>query len=350
MYIEQFDVITDSDIETLHTSCKAMAADRTHRREKVWIDCDPGHDDAFALMLAGHSPCLEVVGVSTSAGNQTLAKTTKNALDVLFASGLGHLPVYAGQEQPLLRSVTVCPEIHGDSGLGGPTFAAHALTLASSTPAFLRLHEVLTEHAAAASAADAAASEDNRLTIICTGPLTNLALLLVAFPRDAVLIRRVVLMGGAIGAGNTRPTSEFNIEVDPEAAKVVFDSGIPVVMVPLEVTHTALVRPAVIESLRRRLSVDPASASAALTPFGRVVIDLLLFFEQSYREFFGFDDGPPLHDPCAVFYLIAPECFKCADMRVDIETASPLCYGCVWHYQRVHAKTGSTQLQKFLHA
>jgi inosine-uridine nucleoside N-ribohydrolase len=317
---------------------ESMAADRTHRREKVWIDCDPGHDDAFALMLAGHSPYLEVVGVSTSAGNQTLIKTTKNTLDILFASGLGHLPVYAGQEQPLLRPVTVCPEIHGDSGLGGPTVATHALALASSTPAFLRLHEVLTAHAAAAvSAVDAgsaaqAAPEDNRITIVCTGPLTNLALLLVAFPRDSALIRRVVLMGGAIGAGNTRPASEFNIEVDPEAAKVVFDAGIPVVMVPLEVTHTALVRPAVIESLRRRLSDNPASASAALTPFGRVVIDLLLFFEDSYREFFGFADGPPLHDPCAVFYLLAPECFKCADMRVDIETASPLCYGCVRHH------------------
>jgi inosine-uridine nucleoside N-ribohydrolase len=278
-------------------------------REQVWLDCDPGHDDAFAIILAGHSAKLNLVALSTSAGNQTLSKTTKNALDVLHASGLGHVPVYRGQDKPLMRDVQVCPEIHGESGLGGPTFAAHHLRAIDDQPAFMAIHQHIQ-------------ANPGQLTIVCTGPLTNIGLLLMAFPHDVPLIRRIVIMGGAIGMGNTRPASEFNIECDPEAAKIVFDSSVPMVMVPLEVTHTALCTPAVVDMIHSKLQHQQR-----LTEFGTVISQLLMFFADSYRDMFGFREGPPLHDPCAVFYLLRPDCFQTADMRVDIETVSPLCYG-----------------------
>eukprot|EP00455_Lapot_gusevi_P048370 TRINITY_DN6671_c0_g1_i1.p1 TRINITY_DN6671_c0_g1~~TRINITY_DN6671_c0_g1_i1.p1 ORF type:complete len:361 (-),score=105.99 TRINITY_DN6671_c0_g1_i1:39-1121(-) len=306
-------------------------------KRKVWLDCDPGHDDAFAIMLASHSEEIELVGISTTAGNQTIERTTTNALNVLNVIGSASIPVVAGQPQPLLRKQVICPEIHGASGLEGPRFPHHSLTVASSTPAFLYLHELLQKY-------------PQQITLIATGPLTNFALLFVAFPQSVRLVRDIVLMGGAIGFGNTRPASEFNIEVDPEAAKIVFESGIPVTMVPLEVTHTALVTDHVLAEIRRRFArpeistssdnsdsattsssatdVAPTTTSTStLTGFGQLIVDLLLFFSQTYREVFGFMEGPPLHDPCAVAYVLRPDLFECKLMRVDVDVQSELCYG-----------------------
>ncbi|KAF8061292.1 iunH [Scenedesmus sp. PABB004] len=281
-------------------------------RLAVWLDCDPGHDDAMAIMLAGHSPALELLGVSTVASNQSVDKTTRNALDVLHWVGLGHVGVAMGQARPLLRPILLCPEIHGDSGLDGP---AGGPLLPHCGRAPLPGKGVTLMAEAIARSAAAAPRGAPRVQLICTGALTNAALLLLLHPELVELID-VTIMGGALGLGNTGAVAEFNIQVDPEAAKVVFESGVRLTMVPLEVTHTALVSGAVLQ----RIAAPP-------TPFRALVGQLLTFFEGTYRDVFGFDAGPPLHDPCAVAAVIAPELFEFETMRVDIETTSPLSAG-----------------------
>lgn len=282
----------------------------------VWLDCDPGHDDALAMMLAGHSSRLRILGVSTVGGNQSLEKTTNNALNVLNVSGLAHLPLYAGRENPLMRRAVHCAEIHGKSGLEGPHFPP----LGSLAVQPLRALDAMR----AAIEKSAAAGEP--VTLIATGPLTNIALLLLAAPELAAprYLREIVLMGGAVGLGNTAPAAEFNIEVDPEAARIVFESGVSVTMVPLEVTHTALVTPEVLQ--RIRAIGASAGSAAAPSPFAAFVCDLLLYFRDSYSTVFGFP-SPPLHDPCAVLYVLHPDLFTSAVMRVDIECESKLCAG-----------------------
>lgn len=272
------------------------------QKKLVWLDCDPGHDDAFAIMLAGHNPSLHLLGISTAAGNQTLEKTTTNALKVLDISGLDHIDVVPGQAVPLIRPVLICPEIHGTTGLDCHTWIPPASKKPLDKKGIIHMYEVIN-------------SAPAPVTIIATAALTNVALLFMVYPEIKSKVADVVLLGGSIGIGNISPAAEFNILVDPEAAKVVFESGVPVVMVPLEVSHTALVTPAILDRLRSFNS-----------RFSSVLVDLLLFFKQSYTDVFRFVD-PPLHDPLAVAYVIAPELFTTSLMRVDVETASPLCAG-----------------------
>ena len=262
----------------------------------VILDCDPGHDDAIALILALASPELKVLAVTTSAGNQTPDKTLNNALRILTLLGRDDIPVAAGAPKPLARELIIADNVHGESGLDGPklpdpAFAPQAMTGLELMAKCLR--ESL-----------------EPVTLVPTGPLTNIALLLAAHPELKSKIARIVLMGGAAGAGNWTPAAEFNIYVDPEAADMVFKSGIPITMCGLDVTHEAQVMDEDIERVR-----------AITNPVAQCVAGLLDFFMIYHRDpKWGFA-GAPLHDPCTIAWLLAPELFHGVECRVDIETS-----------------------------
>ena len=202
----------------------------------VILDCDPGHDDAIALILALASPELKVLAVTTSAGNQTPDKTLNNALRILTLLGRDDIPVAAGANKPLARELIIADNVHGESGLDGPKlpdpgFAPVAMTALELMAKCLR-------------------ESPEPVTLVPTGPLTNIALLLAAHRELKSKIARIVLMGGAAGAGNWTPAAEFNIYVDPEAADMVFKSGLPITMCGLDVTHEAQVMDEDIERVR----------------------------------------------------------------------------------------------------
>ncbi|MBL0480133.1 pyrimidine-specific ribonucleoside hydrolase RihA [Aeromonas veronii] len=262
----------------------------------VILDCDPGHDDAIALILALASPELKVLAVTTSAGNQTPDKTLNNALRILTLLGRDDIPVAAGAPKPLARELIIADNVHGESGLDGPklpdpAFAPQAMTGIELMARCLR-------------------ESPESVTLVPTGPLTNIALLLAAHPELKPKIARIVLMGGAAGAGNWTPAAEFNIYVDPEAADMVFKSGIPITMCGLDVTHEAQVMDEDIERVR-----------AITNPVAQCVAGLLDFFMIYHRDpKWGFA-GAPLHDPCTIAWLLAPELFHGVECRVDIETS-----------------------------
>ncbi|WP_421201083.1 pyrimidine-specific ribonucleoside hydrolase RihA [Aeromonas enteropelogenes] len=261
----------------------------------VILDCDPGHDDAIALILALASPELKVLAVTTSAGNQTPDKTLNNALRILTLLGRHDIPVAAGAPKPLARELIIADNVHGESGLDGPklpdpAFAPQAMTALELMVKCLR-------------------ESPEPVTLVPTGPLTNIALLLAAHPELRSKIARIVLMGGAAGPGNWTPAAEFNIYVDPEAADMVFNSGIPITMCGLDVTHEAQVMDEDIERVR-----------AIANPVAQCVAGLLDFFMIYHRDpKWGFA-GAPLHDPCTIAWLLAPELFHGIECRVDIET------------------------------
>lgn len=261
----------------------------------VILDCDPGHDDAIALILALASPELKVLAVTTSAGNQTPDKTLNNALRILTLLGRGDIPVAAGAPKPLARELIIADNVHGESGLDGPklpdpAFAPQAMTGIELMAKCLR-------------------ESPEPVTLVPTGPLTNIALLLAAHPELKGKIARIVLMGGAAGAGNWTPAAEFNIYVDPEAADMVFKSGIPITMCGLDVTHEAQVMDEDIERVR-----------AITNPVAQCVAGLLDFFMIYHRDpKWGFA-GAPLHDPCTIAWLLNPALFHGVECRVDIET------------------------------
>lgn len=261
----------------------------------VILDCDPGHDDAIALILALASPELEVLAVTTSAGNQTPDKTLNNALRILTLLGRDDIPVAAGAPKPLARELIIADNVHGESGLDGPTLPDPAFVPQAMTGLEL-MAKCLRE-------------SPEPVTLVPTGPLTNIALLLAAHPELKGKIARIVLMGGAAGAGNWTPAAEFNIYVDPEAADMVFKSGIPITMCGLDVTHEAQVMDEDIERVR-----------AITNPVAQCVAGLLDFFMIYHRDpKWGFA-GAPLHDPCTIAWLLAPELFHGVECRVDIET------------------------------
>jgi pyrimidine-specific ribonucleoside hydrolase len=266
----------------------------------IVIDCDPGHDDAIALLLALASPEVEVLGVTTVAGNQTLEKTTQNALKVLELAGRPDVPVATGAAQPLVREIRVALEVHGESGLDGPDLPDPQIApVAESAVDFLA--RVLLEAA-------------EPVTLIPVGPLTNIAILLEEQPDAAAAIGRIVLMGGAIAEGNATPAAEFNIWADPEAAARVFASGLDLTMVGLDVTHRALVRPEHGERLR------------AAGRVGEVVAELLGFYGLFHKRIYDFS-GSPIHDAVAVGHVIRPGLLDTAERNVEIELESELCRG-----------------------
>eukprot|EP00698_Gefionella_okellyi_P000336 TRINITY_DN10280_c0_g1_i1.p1 TRINITY_DN10280_c0_g1~~TRINITY_DN10280_c0_g1_i1.p1 ORF type:complete len:316 (-),score=69.48 TRINITY_DN10280_c0_g1_i1:236-1183(-) len=262
-------------------------------KRAVWLDCDPGHDDAMAIILAGYSPHIDLLGISTVGGNQSLDKTTYNALQVVHAAGLS-VDVVAGQPYPLMAPDLLCPEIHGESGLDGTSLPVPTRKPLAEK-AIIHIANVVLQH-------------PEQVTIVATGRLTNIAVLLTVFPEVKRNLREIVLMGGAIGLGNTHPAAEFNIQTDPEAARIVFQSGMRVVMVPLEVTHTALVTADILTAV---LSIK--------SNFAQSIAALLVFFRDTYLKVFGFEH-PPLHDPCAVAFVINPQMFVTKEMHVSIVT------------------------------
>ena len=266
----------------------------------VILDVDPGHDDAVALMMACGSPDLDLLAVTTVAGNVPLEKTTRNALRVLSLVGRTDVPVAAGASEPLHRPLRTAEDIHGESGLDGPEIPE-----ANFAP---------DGRDAVSLIADTLRSATEPVTLVPVGPLTNMALFLRAHPDLKEKIYRISLMGGSIGLGNTTPAAEFNIFVDPEAAREVFESGLPVTMSGLDVTHQAGAGPAERERLRSTGGI------------GGVVAGFLDFFAATYEGVFGFD-APPLHDPVALAAVVDPRVLKTRPMRVDVECDSDLTRG-----------------------
>lgn len=260
----------------------------------VILDCDPGHDDAIALLLALASPEVELLGVTTVHGNQTLAKTTANALRVLEFAGRGDVPVAAGADRPFARDLFVAAYVHGESGLDGP-----ALPPPQGIPVEQHAVDFIAERVLASP---------QPVTLVPTGPLTNIGLFLARYPEAAARVGRIVLMGGAIGEGNVTPAAEFNIWCDPEAAHRVFSSGLDVTMIGLDVTQKALVGPAHTERLR---------ASGRV---GAMVSELLDFYGRFHRETYGWD-GSPIHDAVALAHAFRPGLVTTAHrgVRVDCE-------------------------------
>ncbi len=267
----------------------------------VILDVDPGHDDAVALMLACGHPDLDLLAVTTVAGNVTIEKTTRNALRVLSLVGCAAVPVGVGASGPLERLLHTAEDIHGHSGLDGSEKIPDA-SFGSD------------ERDAVALISDTVRASSGQVTIIPVGPLTNIALFLREHPDLRDRIERISLMGGSMGLGNTTPAAEFNIYVDPEAAREVFESGLPITMSGLDVTHQAGAGPEERERLR------------AMGRVGGVVADFLDFFATTYERTFGFD-SPPLHDPVAVAAVIEPDLLKTRPMRVDVECTSDLTRG-----------------------
>ncbi|MDQ3866847.1 MAG: nucleoside hydrolase [Actinomycetota bacterium] len=266
----------------------------------VLIDCDPGHDDAIALLLALASPELDVLGVTTVAGNQTLAKTTANALRVLEFVARTDVPVAAGADRPLVREPFVAADVHGESGLDGPDLPPPSA-------------EPLAKHAVDFLAERLLASRESA-TLVATGPLTNVALLLARHPDAAARARRLVLMGGSIGEGNVTPAAEFNVWADPEAAARVFGSRLDVTMIGLDVTHKALMTP------------DHANRLRAAGRTGRLVAELFDYFHRFHVATYGFG-GSPIHDAAAVAHVARPDLVETRERNVAIECASELCRG-----------------------
>ena len=264
-------------------------------KHKIILDCDPGHDDAIALLLAAHHPEIDLLAITTVAGNQSVDKTTTNALKVCSLANIRDVPVARGMERPLIRPARHDPNIHGESGMDGPNVPEPDIEPVSQHAVDLLIDLLL--------------RSDGDITLVPTGPLTNIAAAIRSEPAILPKIQAISLMGGAIGLGNRTPEAEFNIWADPEAASIVFSCGRTITMSPLEVTHQALATEEVIGRLR--------SANRSVANF---VADLLVFFGGTYRDVFGFP-APPVHDPCAVAAVIDPTILHAQKAFVAIETS-----------------------------
>ncbi|MDD7583151.1 nucleoside hydrolase [Corynebacterium sp. 32222D000AT] len=271
---------------------------------KIILDCDPGHDDAVALLLALGNPGIDLLGVTTVGGNQTLDKVTRNAQVVLELAGHTEVPVYPGCSRPLVRDVEVAEDIHGSTGMD-----VRGIELPEPSVA------VEDGHAVDFLIDTVMSNEPGTVTLVPTGPLTNIALAARKEPRIVERVREVVLMGGGYHQGNWSAVAEFNIKVDPEAAHIVFGEAWPVTMVGLELTHQALATAEVEERFR-----------AMGTELGDFVVGLFGFFREAYRENQGFDD-PPVHDPCTIAYLIDPAIVRTVKAPVQVELSGALTTG-----------------------
>ncbi len=261
----------------------------------IIIDCDPGADDAIALFLAfAHPAELEILGITTVAGNVPLALTQENARRLCELVGRPDMAVYAGCPRPLVRSLITAEEVHGKTGLDGLTLPAPTMPLQTQHAVDFLIETVM--------------NSDGDITLATLGPLTNVAVALVKEPRIGDRLREIVCMGGAITQGNITPSAEFNIYVDPHAAHVVFAAGIPLTLISLDVTHQALVLPERMARLR-----------AIASPTSQATVALLDHYGQHDMNRYGFP-GPPLHDPCVIAYLLRPELFSGKLYPVEVET------------------------------
>lgn len=269
-------------------------------KTKIILDCDPGHDDAVAIILAGKNPKIDLLGITIVSGNQTLDKTVRNALNVVQHLGID-VPVYGGCSEPMVRKKVIAGDIHGESGLDGPVF-----------PPLERKAEP--EHAVNFMIKTLMESEGD-VTVVTTGPMTNLAMAMRMEPKIVAKIKQIVLMGGAIANGNVSPAAEFNIMADAEAAYVCFTSGRPMTMVGLDVTRKVLCYPEIVE----RMGKIENRAS-------KLFVDLMGHFCKTQKEVFGWEGGP-LHDPVTLAYLIDPSVLKVKPMNVRIDIRSTESYG-----------------------
>ena len=269
----------------------------------IIIDTDPGQDDAVAILLALASPELEVLGITAVAGNVPLALTEKNARKICELAGRPDIKVHAGAIRPLVRNLVTAEEVHGKTGLDGPVLPEPAMPLQAQYAVDF-LVETLMSHPA------------GTITLCALGPLTNIALALNREPRIASRIKRIVAMGGGyFEGGNVTPAAEFNIYVDPQAARVVLGSGIAITLFPLDCTHQALTTAKRLEAFR-----------AMTNRCGAATAQMLDFFERYDVHKYGFDGGP-LHDPCVIAWLLQPELFSGREVNVAIECESELTMG-----------------------
>ncbi len=280
-----------------------MGNDAMSAIQKIVIDTDPGQDDAVAILLALASPELEILGITAVAGNVPLKLTEKNARKICELAGKPETKVFAGAIRPLARTLVTAEEVHGQSGLNGPELPEPTMPLQAQYAVDFIVETLMKE-------------DSGTVTLCPLGPLTNIALALIREPKIALRIKEIVLMGGGFfEGGNVTPAAEFNIYVDPQAADVVLRSGVPIVMMPLDVTHKALTtgkRIAAFRDLGTRVGIATA--------------EMLEFFERFDEEKYG-TDGGPLHDPCVIAYLLKPELFKGRHCNVTVETASELTMG-----------------------
>lgn len=270
--------------------------------KKIILDCDPGHDDAIAMMLAYGNPEIDLLAVTTVGGNQTLEKVTYNAQSVSTMIGMSDVPIAAGATRPLIQEVEVAEEIHGESGLDGPELPKPTVSL-SDRHAVDLIIDLIMSH------------PEDTITLVPTGALTNIALAARKEPKIVERVKEVVLMGGGYNEGNWSAVSEFNIIIDPEAAKIVFNEAWKVTMVGLDLTHQALATPEVVQEIKK-----------INTPTSKFVEELLEFFKDMYKKNQGFE-SPPVHDPCAVAYVIDPSVMVTKAVPVDIELNGDLTRG-----------------------
>lgn len=284
---------------------------------KIILDCDPGHDDAIAMILAAGNPAIDLLGITTVGGNQTLSKVTHNTLSVARVARMSDVPVHAGCARPLVREVEVAEGIHGDSGLDGVELP-EPISQVGSRHAVDYIIDTIMEH------------EPGTVTLVPTGPLTNIALAVRKEPRIAERVQEVVLMGGGYHTGNWSATAEFNIIVDPEAAHIVFNEKWPLTMVGLDLTHQALATPEVEEKIK-----------AIGSECSEFVLGLFAFFRKAYKEAQGFEH-PPVHDPCTVAYLIDPTIVTTQKVPLDVELHGELTLGMTVADFRAPAPEGCT--------
>ncbi len=268
-------------------------------KRKIILDCDPGHDDAVAIMLALSSDKLDLLALSVEAGNQTLEKTGRNALNLVQYFNKD-IPVALGETHPLKKKLETCPKIHGESGLDGFTF-----------PKLIKQFDKLS----AVELMKKLLLENEKVTLVPTGPLTNIATLLIKYPEVKSHIEEVVLMGGSIGYGNVTPAAEFNIFVDPEAADIVFKSGLIIKMMGLDVTRKVKLTYSMLENFKK------INNKASI-----LFCDLMKVFIDNQKDVFGFV-GAPLHDPVTIAYLIDPSVVSLKEMNTEIDISGGPSYG-----------------------
>ena len=264
-------------------------------KQNIIIDCDPGHDDAIALLLACYSEKLNLLAVTTCSGNQTIEKTSRNALNLLNFFNVKDIPIAKGSPKPLVREVLTCPEIHGESGLDGFTFPKYEDKY-DSRDGYQLIIDTLLNY--------------KDVIVVTTGPMTNLALAIKRSPEIVKHIKQIVLMGGSTTEGNMTKAAEFNILVDPEAADICFKAGLPMRMLGLNVTRRILVNESVMKE-----------ANKITTRGGDLFVKLMKVFNQNQRDYFGLPCGP-LHDPATIISLINDNVFKYEKMDVEIDTSN----------------------------
>ncbi|MGB3493813.1 MAG: nucleoside hydrolase [Elainellaceae cyanobacterium] len=267
----------------------------------IIIDCDPGVDDAIAILLALASPELDILGITTVAGNVPLALTQANARKICELANHREIPIYSGCPRPMVRSLHTAEDIHGKTGLEGITLPEPRLPLQSQHGVHFLIETLL--------------SAAVPITLATLGPLTNVAIALIQAPQIAEHIHQIVMMGGAITHGNVTPSAEFNIYVDPHAAEVVLSSGIPITFLSLDVTHQVLTTPDRLAAIR-----------AIATPVGQAAADLLSHYGRLDGDRYDMPGGP-LHDPNVITYLLQPQLYSGKHCHVSVETCSPLTLG-----------------------